>query len=76
MSKLKNITIEISHTDGHYTHIEVPSDGRVDTLVEQCQQWVVNEDAAIGETLETVITGVHIDIKDTEGRINITEERK
>lgn len=76
MGKLKNITIEINHTDGRYIRIEVSSDGRVDTSVEQCQQWVVNEDAAIGETLETVITGVHIDIKDTKGRINIIEERK
>lgn len=76
MSKLKNITIKISYMDGRYIRIEVPSDGRIDTSVEQCQRWVVNEDATIGETLETVITGVHIDIKDTEGRINIIEKQK
>lgn len=70
------IKITITHPNGQIINIEVPSDGQVDTSVEQCQQWVVNEDAAIGETLETVITGIHINIKDIEGRIKISEEQK
>lgn len=73
---METIKITITHPDNRIINIEVPSDGRVDTSVEQCQQWVVNEDAAIGETLETVITGVHIDIRDIEGRIKISEEQK
>lgn len=73
---METIKITITHPDNRIINIEVPSDGRVDTSVEQCQQWKVSEDAAIGETLETLITGVHIDIKDIEGRIKISEEQK
>lgn len=73
---METIKITITHPDNRIINIEVPNDGHVDTSVEQCQQWKVSEDATIGETLETLITGVYIDIKDIEGRIKFSEEQK
>ena len=67
------IIIGINHADGRCVRIEMPVDATVDTSVEQIQQWKVVDDANVGEVLETLITGVHIDIKDKEGRIKIEE---
>ena len=67
------IVIAINHADGRCIRIETPKDAKVDTSVEQAQEWVVSDDPMIGEILKTVITGVHINVKDTEGRIKIEE---
>lgn len=67
------IVIAINHADGRSIRIEIPKDGTVNTSIDQVQQWKVVDDANVGEVLETLITGVHIDVKDIEGRIKIEE---
>ena len=67
------IVIGINHADGRCIRIEIPKDGTVNTSIDQVQQWKVVDDANVGEILETLITGVHIDVKDIEGRIKIEE---
>ena len=72
---MAEITIDIKHPDGRSIHMSMPSEATVNTAVDQVQQWVVNDDSEVGKTmtLETLITGVHIDIKDIEGRIKIEQ---
>ena len=65
--------IKINYSNGRHVHIEIPKDAKIDTLVEQSQEWVPSDDSMIGETSKTVITGVHIDVKDMEGKIKIEE---
>lgn len=67
------ITITIKHSDGRIFEIQAPDDAKYETTSEQVQQWKVVDDPNVGEELETLITKVHIDINDIEGRIKIEQ---